>query len=168
MTDLSAPKAEAELVLDLQIPPLPEYVAVARLAVATAARGRRSLSEERISDLALAVSEACTNAVEAHQGAREDELVTVRVEEADDRLVLTVEDRGEGFDPFELPSHPAVTDPERLLYERGLGIPIIRTLVDEVTFRSDESGTTVTMVVYAGPAELDDLADIDTSEPETW
>jgi len=143
-------------VLSLEIPPRAEFVAVARLVVSTAAKSRRMLAEDRVADLTLALSEACTNAIEAHDAKDEAERVLVRVDEDEDRLVVTVEDRGPGFDPFELPAHPAVTDPDRLNFERGLGIPIIRNLVDEVTFSSNDGGTTVTMVVRCPPS-LGDL-----------
>jgi len=139
-------------VLALEIPPRAEFVAVARLVVATAAKSRRALAEDRVADLTLALSEACTNAIEAHDAKDEADRVLVRVDEDDSRLVVTVEDRGPGFDPFELPTHPAVTDPDRLNFERGLGIPIIKNLVDEVTFSSDDGGTTVTMVVNCPPS----------------
>ena len=160
--------ATTETVLSLEIPPRAEFVAVARLVVSTAAKSRRDLADDRVADLTLALSEACTNAIEAHDAKDEADRVTVRVDEDDERLVVTVEDRGPGFDLMELPTHPAVTDPNRLNFERGLGIPIIRTLVDEVTFTSDDGGTTVTMVLLCapstaglGPEELADLEDVD-------
>ena len=159
-----------ESVLSLEIPPRAEFVAVARLVVSSAAKSRRSLGEDRVADLTLALSEACTNAIEAHDAKAEADRVLVRVDEDDERLVVTVEDRGPGFDPLELPPHPAVTDPERLNFERGLGIPIIRTLVDEVTFSSDDGGTTVTMVVRCPPSlgglPAEDLLDIDVLDLE--
>ena len=140
-------------VLRLEIPPLAEFVSLARLVVATAAKSRRSLDDERVAELALALSEACTNAIEAHEGHADGERVTVSVDEDDERLVVTIADRGPGFDPLEVQSPPAATDPDRLQHERGLGIPIIKTLVDEVTFRSSEGGgTTVTMTLHCPPA----------------
>lgn len=161
-------RATTETVLSLEIPPRAEFVAVARLVVSTAAKSRRDLADDRVADLTLALSEACTNAIEAHDAKDEADRVTVRVDEDDERLVVTVEDRGPGFDLMELPTHPAVTDPDRLNFERGLGIPIIRTLVDEVTFTSDDGGTTVTMVLHCPPSttglspdELVDLEDVD-------
>ncbi len=158
----------AETVLSLEIPPRAEFVAVARLVVSTAAKSRRALADDRVADLTLALSEACTNAIEAHDAKDEDDRVTVRVDEDDERLVVTVEDRGPGFDLMELPTHPAVTDPDRLNFERGLGIPIIRNLVDEVTFSSDDSGTTVTMVLHCPPSLAglggDELVELDLDD----
>ena len=149
----------SESVLRLEIPPRAEFVALARLVVSTAAKSRRSLADDKVADLTLALSEACTNAIEAHDAKDEADRVRIRVDEDDARLVVTVQDQGPGFDLMELPAHPAVTDPDRLNFERGLGIPIIRNLVDEVTFTSDSGGTTVTMILNCPPSSADLAAD---------
>lgn len=138
--------------IELEIPARPEYIALVRLVVSSLASGRRVLADERVDDLKLAVSEACTNAIEAHGAVDVEDRVTVRCREGEDRFEVSVDDRGEGFDPSTLPEHPPVTDPERLNFERGLGIPLIRTLVDEVAFDSGEAGTSVTMTLYCGRA----------------
>jgi len=139
-------------VIELEIPARPEYVALARLVVSSLACARRDLADDRIDDLKVAVSEACTNAIEAHHSADSDDAVVVRCEEFADHLDIWVEDRGSGFDPHTLPEHPPVTDPERLNFERGLGIPLIRTLVDEVVIESSDAGTSVRMTMQCGPA----------------
>jgi serine/threonine-protein kinase RsbW len=144
-----------ELVLELEIPPRAEYIAIARLVVSSLASSRRALGDERIDDLKLAVSEACTNAIEAQGGAAERDPVTIRVWEGADHLDVAVEDRGPGFDPDALPPHPPVTDPDRLNFERGLGIPLIRSLVDRVEFRTSSEGTSVVMTILGGPVELE-------------
>jgi serine/threonine-protein kinase RsbW len=146
-----------EEVLELEIPARPEFVALVRLVVSSVASSRRVLAEERIDDVKLAVSEACTNAIEAHSDVETDDHVVVRLFEGDDRLDVVIDDRGTGFDPESLPEHPPVTDPERLNFERGLGIPLIRTLVDEVDFDSGTDGTSVRLTVYCGRAKIDDL-----------
>ena len=144
-----------ELVLELEIPASAEFIAIARLVVSSLATARRALADDRIDDLKLAVSEACTNAIEAHGAADTDEHVRVRVWEGDERLEVSVDDRGAGFDPDSLPAHPPVTDPDRLNFERGLGIPLIRTLVDDVSFITSDEGTSVHMILYGGPADLE-------------
>jgi serine/threonine-protein kinase RsbW len=139
-----------EQAIELQIPARAEFVALVRLVVSSLASARRILADDRIDDLKLAVSEACTNAIEAHGAASLDGRIVVRCWESDDRLEVSVDDRGEGFDPQSLPQHPPVTDPQRLNFERGLGIPLIRTLVDEVEFITADEGTSVTLTMYCG------------------
>ena len=139
-----------EMVVELEVPARAEFVALARMIVATVATSRRDLPADRVDDLRLAVSEACTNAIEAHRAAAVDEPVLVRIWEDDDRLDVCVQDHGKGFDPDTLPAHPPVTDPDRLNFERGLGIPLMRSLVDDVVFQPSPSGTEVHMTVRGG------------------
>jgi serine/threonine-protein kinase RsbW len=138
--------------LELSIPASPEYIAIVRLVVSSLASARRNLADQRIDDLKLAVSEACTNAIEAHARAGVDLPVTVVVFEADERMEVEIVDHGGGFDPDDVPLHPPVTDPSRLNFERGLGIPLIRTLVDLARFESSDDGTRVRMILFGGPA----------------
>jgi serine/threonine-protein kinase RsbW len=139
--------------LELVVPARPEYIAMVRLVVASLATARRNLADQRVDDIKLAVSEACTNAIEAHAAAGVDKPVTVLVVEGAERIEILIVDHGLGFDPDDLLIHPPPNDPERLNFERGLGIPLIRTLVDDVEFRSSGEGTTVRMVVFGGPAD---------------
>jgi serine/threonine-protein kinase RsbW len=148
------------LVLELAIPARPEFIAIVRLVVSSLASGRRALADERVDDLKLAVSEACTNAIEAHQAARVSDPVRIRVWEGEERMEVTIDDRGEGFDPEGLPAHPPVTDPDRLNFERGLGIPLIRSLVDGVEFRPTGQGTTVRMTLFGAPVDADSTREI--------
>jgi len=134
-------------VIELEIPAKAEFVALARLVVSALAASDSNLADERIDDLKLAVSEACTNAIEAHGAAGTQERVLVRCRAHDESLEVCVEDQGHGFDPSQLPDHPPVTDPDRLKFERGLGIPLIRALVDEVEFSPTGRGTAVRLVM---------------------
>jgi serine/threonine-protein kinase RsbW len=143
-----------EMILELEIPASAEYIAIARLVVSSIVSSRRNLPDDRIDDLKLAVSEACTNAIEAYGPNRPDDRVKILVQDDDEKLQVDVEDQGPGFDLEALPTHPPVTDPERLNFERGLGIPLIRTLVDDVEFESGDGGTLVRMTVYGEPLEL--------------
>jgi serine/threonine-protein kinase RsbW len=149
------------LVLDLEVPAGPEYVAVVRLVVGSLAVGRRELSDERVDDLKLAVSEACTNAIEAHVRLGGKAPIGIRMYEAADRIEIHVTDQGGGFDPDGIRGHPPFTNPERLNFERGLGIPLIRSLMDELEFATVDGGTTVRMVLRAPPAELADPDELD-------
>jgi len=141
-----------DMSLELAIPSRPEYIAIVRLVVASLATARRNLADERIDDLKLAVSEACTNAIEANLCTGDNAPVVVSLWEAPERMEVCIADSGPGFDPEEIPEHPPVTDPDRLNFERGLGIPLIRNLVDDVRFEPGETGTAVWMTLFGGPA----------------
>ncbi|HWE57481.1 MAG TPA: ATP-binding protein [Acidimicrobiales bacterium] len=150
----------AERSLELSVPARVEYIAVVRLVVASLAIARRTLAEDRIDDLKLAVSEACTNAIEANLESGADNPVVVSCWEAPERFEVCVADAGVGFDPDDLPQHPPVTDPDRLNFERGLGIPLMRSLVDDVRFESSPGGTAVWMTLFGGPEFGDETTEI--------
>lgn len=135
-------------VVELELPPRPEVVSVARLVIGALVATDPLFDEERGADLRLAVSEACTNAIQAQTGRgtrRSSEPIVMRCLLADGCIEVAVTDHGGGFDPATLRAHPAVTDPARLDYEGGLGIPLIKMLADEIEFRSTTAGTTVVM-----------------------
>ena len=64
---------------------------------------------------------------------------------ADGQIEVAITDHGGGFDPAGLEAHPEVTSPDRLNYEGGLGIPLIKMLADHLEFHPTDDGTTVVM-----------------------
>jgi serine/threonine-protein kinase RsbW len=105
------------------------------------------LGPARVDDLKIAVTEACSNAIEAHETNWSEGPVIVRCSVDDHEVRVEVIDRGAGFDPTEVETLPAVTDPRRLRHESGLGIALMRTLADEVSFTPAPDGTRVSLVV---------------------
>jgi serine/threonine-protein kinase RsbW len=147
-------------VVELEIPARSAYLSVVRLVV-DAAIGSLApgLSPARLDDLKIAVTEACSNAIEAHEANWSDGPVIVRCAIGDEEVRVEVIDRGSGFDPDEVAALPAVTDPRRLRHESGLGIALMRTLADEVRFTPSPDGTRVSLVVHRPappPAEAKD------------
>jgi serine/threonine-protein kinase RsbW len=134
-------------VVRLEIPPRRDHLALVRLVVSGAAAIDRSVPERRLEDLRLAVTEACANAVDATQRAGSSAPVAVTIELAEDLAVVTISDRAGGFDPAEIEVLPAATDPERLTHERGLGLSLMRSLVDDVDFRRSGDGMEVRLTV---------------------
>jgi len=116
----------------LTIPAKPEYVTLTRLALTGISRFRE-LSEETLSDLKLAITEACSNSVR-HAYADGDGFVDIRYQLHSDRLVIEVADNGEGFDP-----HASESEEDELA-EGGLGIAIIRSVADELEIGPGSDG----------------------------
>lgn len=125
----------------LTIPAKAEYVLLGRLALSGITR-MRSLADETVSDLKLAVTEACTNSVRHAYGSNGG-TVDIVYELHDDRLVVEVSDDGTGFDPDEVEETEELT-------EGGLGIAIIRALADEfeVGERDDGRGSRLRFVKF--------------------
>jgi serine/threonine-protein kinase RsbW len=134
--------------VEIEIPSGSAYVGLARLALSALAR-RYGLDEERLDDLKIAVSEACTNAVLSNEQAGVDSPVRVRFSMVDDRFEIEVLDRGLGHeaDGLELSD----TQDLRLLMSRAL----LESLVDECRVDPGEGGGTSTrLVVHRNGADL--------------
>jgi len=96
-----------------------------------------ALDAERLFDVKVAVSEACANAVE-HAGCEEAPLEVCAQTNAQ-RLIFTVTDTGIFHAPA--PADAGFT-------YRGLGLPLMVALMDEVSFtRTPGGGTTVSLSV---------------------
>ena len=139
-------------VVELEIPARPAYLSLVRLVVDAAVGSLApGLSSARVDDLKIAVTEACANAIEAHETTGADGPVVVRCIVDEEQVTVEVADHGNGFDPERIERLPPATDPRRLRHESGLGIPLMRTLADEVSFRRAVNGTTVALTVYRPP-----------------
>ncbi|MGD9695663.1 MAG: ATP-binding protein [Thermoleophilia bacterium] len=86
-------------------------------------------SEERRSDVAIAVTEACTNVV-LHAYPEGDGDYEVRAWAAPGWLRVAVRDFGQGIDSRMTSASAGL----------GLGLPLMLTLGDEVVFASTEAG----------------------------
>ena len=130
------------IIVELSIPSMSDYVGVARLAAAGVAN-RMKFTHEDIEDIKIAVSEACTNAVQYAYG---DQVGTIMLNFAihEDHLQIAVKDNGQGFD-IESQQDTNSNDPNKI--GLGLGIVFMRSLMDNVEYRSSEnSGTEVIMI----------------------
>lgn len=99
--------------------------------------------EDMIFDVHVAFEEALRNAMIHGNMSDPDKKVIVDTDIRDDRLVITVEDEGPGFDPGSLPDP---TLDENLLKERGRGVYLINNLMDEVSYQN--RGRRVVMTKY--------------------
>jgi serine/threonine-protein kinase RsbW len=132
-----------EETVELKLPSRIEAISEAAEAVADAAR-RLGFADDALYGIDLAVREAVTNAV--LHGNRRDESVPfdVGVHGTDAGLVVTVRDRGAGFDPTR------VADPtaeENILKASGRGILFMRTFMDEVAWEYPEGGGTLVRMI---------------------
>ena len=96
----------------------------------------------------MAVDEACTNIIEHSYGGESDAVIEYTHEIKENRLIITLRDYGEPFDPS------CVTEPDLCtdIKERdvgGLGFFFMCRLMDEVNFDfSSGDGNLLTMVKY--------------------
>ena len=135
--------------LEMRIPCETRFLSVVRLTVAGVA-ARSGLGVAEVDDVKVAISEACTNVIEHAYDATTSgtcALIHIRMTSREGELRLEIEDEGAGFDPKHLPK---VDIEQRVQEEGGLGIYLMRQLMDEVKIESAPgSGTKITMVKRA-------------------
>ena len=136
-----------ETVVRLSFPAKADYLLLARLALAGVARSL-PLGAEELADLKLAVTEACGNAVR-HAYRGEEGSVAVEYVVRGERLEMIVEDEGSGLE-LPLPEELVRTEKPIEPLEGGMGIAIIRAIVDELDVRAggDGRGTVVHMTKF--------------------
>ena len=132
--------------IEMRVACEPRYLSVVRLTVAGAA-ARAGLAVAEADDVKVAVSEACTNVID-HAFPNEPDLASktfqLRFFVREAELRIEVEDEGVGFDPKRLPKMDLAEPSEQ---EGGLGLYLMRGLMDEVKIESAPgSGTKVIMV----------------------
>lgn len=130
-------------VVRLSFPAKADYLLLARLALSGIGR-TTPVPDELLADLKLAITEACGNAV---RHAYPDGLGDVSVSFAfdDEAIEMIVEDQGVGLGGAGAAQAPGG--------DSGMGMPIIRTVADEVEVHAgaDGRGTVVRMTKRLTP-----------------
>jgi serine/threonine-protein kinase RsbW len=147
--------------VEVTFTPLPAHVRTARL-VATAVARRSGVDESLLDEVRLAVGEACSRAVEAHQRHCPAEPVKIEMSDQDERFVVTVSDHaptaparrgatpasdggsregvghdGAGYDGAGYDGGSAIP--------AGFGLAVISGLADDVRVMSTSSGVSIRM-----------------------
>jgi serine/threonine-protein kinase RsbW len=121
-----------ERTFSLHVPSSTENLSMIRDFVSNIG-GRAGFDENEVARIVLAVDEACANVIEHAYGHDTTKAVSVRATFDDEKLLISVIDEGRGFDPSKVQQESV----EQLVQERksgGLGIRLIRTLMDEVSY----------------------------------
>ncbi|MDQ3943779.1 MAG: ATP-binding protein [Actinomycetota bacterium] len=136
-------------VVELEIPALPEFVGIARMAVAALAGVRPGLEYDRVDDLRIVVSEACTSAIEAYSATAGAPLARVRLHchDGPERLEVAIAGPAGAFDS-------AVAGPD-VEEDSGFRISLIRALVDEADVQATAAGSELRLVVHRQVAGSD-------------
>jgi serine/threonine-protein kinase RsbW len=152
--------------VEVTFTPLPVHVRTARL-VATAVARRSGVAESLLDEVRLAVGEACSRAVEAHQRHCPGEPIRVSLTDDGERFQVVVTDAVQGSE-HDLPagvSLPAGTGAEGgngaapdvdfasasggsvpLRLPEDVGLAVIAGLADDVRIAPAGPGTSVTMI----------------------
>ena len=145
MTDGTGQTQDGRATVDLTFKSRPENLALARLAL-TGIATRAGVSDETLADLKLAVTEACTNAIQHAYGDSVDGDIVVRYSVEAGRLSIEVEDRGAGFDAAKRAAGNGNGNGNGDRSNQGLGLMIIREISDELTVTTGAAGTRIVFV----------------------
>jgi anti-sigma regulatory factor (Ser/Thr protein kinase) len=103
------------------------------------------LDEDLIPDLQLAVDEICANVIEHGYNGQCGE-IEITIEPIPNGVRTQVRDWGVAFEPQQVPT-PNVTSPLEQRPLGGLGLFLVRQMMDDLRFEFDaQNGNTVTMV----------------------
>lgn len=121
----------------LRLPAQPDSLAIVRQAI-TGVAEVLGITDDRLDDLKVAVTEACTNVVlHAYEGR--EGFMEVRAQQQDGTLVVTVRDEGSGIVPRAEKTGPGL----------GLGLQMIAALADDVRIAADDGGGTLVRMAFA-------------------
>ncbi len=141
-------KKEAQIV-NIECPAKAEFARFIRSAASVLVEGLE-FSREKREDLSIAIGEACVNVIRhAYNGnSSNNNVMDVRFLIYPEKLVVITKDFGRGFDLQFVQRYIKRADvgvPEKV----GLGIFLIKTLMDEVEYDSSiDKGTQVRMTKY--------------------
>jgi serine/threonine-protein kinase RsbW len=142
--------------VEVTFTPLPAHVRTARL-VATAVARRSGVDESLLDEVRLAVGEACSRAVEAHQKHCPGQPIRVALTDDGERFEVVVTDAvpadvalapvgGKGTAPgAAAEAADAARDGVILQLPAGVGLAVISGLADDFRVSPDGDGTRVAM-----------------------
>ena len=126
--------SEMQLIAELRLPALPDRLALVRSCVREAAK-LAGCDETTVENLVLAVNEACMNVIQHGYGFATGQEMLLRVRKEQER------EQERGALVFELFDHaqPVIVEevkprPLDEIRPGGLGVHLIRTIMDEMTF----------------------------------
>ncbi|GAA3642285.1 ATP-binding protein [Asaccharospora irregularis] len=127
--------------IKMEITSNPSYVGIIRLTTSGIAN-KIGFSVDDIDDIKVAVSEACTNAIKHGDNDR----FYIKFSILENGLSIEIRDDGKGYDISSVGT-PDLENPK----ESGLGLFIIKSLMDEVSIESkNNEGTLIKMTKFLG------------------
>jgi serine/threonine-protein kinase RsbW len=134
--------------VDVSFTPLPAHVRTARL-VATAVARRGGVPDSLLDEVRLAVGEACSRAVEAHQRHCPSVPVHIRLTRDEDRFEVTVTDAGSPEADMPAPVNGSAEGlaPGGVVADgpSAMGLAVIAGLADDVQIARTDEGLNIQM-----------------------
>lgn len=134
----------------IAIPSSTRYLEDVRNFVVTHAQ-EANFPEDTVEQFKIAVDEACTNVIEHAYGGQADHEVDIAIIIDNDRFTVRIRDEGLPFDQsrYQEPNLLELTKKRRA---GGLGVHIIRRLMDRVEYRTRGQVNEIRMTKYRNSA----------------
>jgi|TARA_R100000365_G_C2747314_1_gene77104 serine/threonine-protein kinase RsbW len=103
------------------------------------------MSDSDILQVTLAVEEVCANLIIHSHSCNEEDHIVLSVEKDAEKLIFEIKDEGEAFNllDYEMPDLKKVISEKR---KGGLGIILVRKIMDEIEFESDRGINTCRLI----------------------
>ena len=121
-----------------------EYLDEIRGYVAQQARAA-GFSDKEIYSIQLAADEAASNIIEHAYAGRPEASFELACEYKNDRLIMTFHDQGNSFDLSKVDKPDIKADLSKRKIG-GLGVYLMHKLMDEVSYKSTDSGNVLTLI----------------------
>lgn len=138
----------ARSVYTLNIPSSTRYLEDVRRFVTNHAQGA-DLPENAVEEFKIAVDEACTNIIKHAYKGDEARQVDVAVIVEPDRFTVRIRDEGEAFNQAQY-EEPNLLEAVHRRRAGGLGVHIMRRLMDRVEYRTRGGVNEVQLTKYRG------------------
>lgn len=115
----------------MKIPSRTDNLDIIRVFIGDIAR-KAGFNDDSISEIELAVDEACANVIKHAYRYDSNQHIDIIVETNSSKLTITISDHGQGFDPEKIESSELRIKKHA---RGGLGIALIKKIMDEVTFQ---------------------------------
>lgn len=125
--------AKTQRKFQLRTPSQPDNLSIIRDFVAKIA-SKVGFNNDDASKIELAVDEACTNVIKHAYDNNSNQTIDVEIKIDKKKLIIIVTDKGKGFNPDNVQA-PDLNQSIKEGKGGGLGICLIRTLMDKVDFQ---------------------------------
>ena len=103
------------------------------------------VDKKTIYEITLAVDEACTNIIKHAYHNSPDKKIDIQLTVSEKQFKIKFTDTGEHFDPRNIPE-PDIRESQKLKKGGGLGIYLMKKIMDEVKYTVKNSGNELTLI----------------------
>lgn len=97
--------------------------------------------------VALSVDEACTNIIKHAYHNSSDGVIKIAVDNKKKKFIIKITDNGSHFNPNEVPE-PNIPERQKNRKGGGLGMFLMKKLMDEVSYKSNGKSNQLILVKY--------------------